>query len=27
LLDKLHAHDGGASAINELADEGGFIHG
>jgi hypothetical protein len=27
LLDKAHAHDGGASVEDELADEGGFVHG
>jgi hypothetical protein len=27
LLDKAHANDGGASTINKLADEGGFVHG
>lgn len=27
LLDKFHAHDGGASIEDELADEGGFVHG
>ena len=27
LLDELYANDGGASIEDELADEGGFIHG
>jgi hypothetical protein len=27
LLDKAHANDGGASVEDELADEGGFVHG
>ena len=27
LLDELYAHDGGASVEDELADEGGFVHG
>ena len=27
LLDKFHAHDGRASVEDELADEGGFVHG
>jgi hypothetical protein len=27
LLDELHAHDGRASVEDELADEGGFVHG
>ena len=27
LLDKFYAHDGGASIEDELADEGGFVHG
>ena len=27
LLDELYAHDGGASIEDELADEGGFVHG
>ena len=27
LLDELYANDGGASVEDELADEGGFVHG
>jgi hypothetical protein len=27
LLNKAHANDGGASVEDELADEGGFVHG
>jgi len=27
LLDKFHAHDARASVEDELADEGGFVHG
>jgi hypothetical protein len=27
LLNKAHANDGGASVEDELANEGGFVHG